>query len=1309
MSTVTDQRTTGPIGELAAFLRNERANHCRQWVEEALRLPQWAKEHADENARSALAQRATQFYDSLIARLEQPDAAIGGEGLPAMARSYYGKGVGPDELVRVIISLKRLVIRGLVNRYAADKAALAAMCGRYEDEIDAARMRASLLYHEIDVAKYQESEAKVKLHAAMNRTMAAVIAATSPNQVAEGLFTHLREFLRYDAVLFGLLAGDGTQVECVCALEKESSVEAVDAGERQRFVMAECIARNEPIILADTMADPSPDRYPILRKRGIRSALLVPLQARNAVVGALLLGCFEPNVYREADKETLANIAAEISLPIQNMVLLGTEQKRTAELSMVNAVSRAVTGHLETRNMLQAAARAIQGTFAYYDVSFFLVDRATNSLVMTAQAGAFGELMEVGYRQVIGVGMVGWTAQHGQTLIANDVTKEPRRIIAFAGEAECKSEMTVPIKVGDNVVGVINVSSRRVGAFDQRDRIALETIAQEVAKGFESARLYNETRTLKEQSDHLVSSIPLSLLLLDRDLRVVRFNPASLANLGVSETALMGRQIRDLIAEDPESSVFHQSTRQAVEGGKLTSFAGLTVKLANLGERVFNVWFSPTQAHSEGVGLLVLQDITQESRTEEEMRRVRKQLQAIMTYLPVGITSTDMNGLYTYWSSGCERIFGYTAEEVLGKQTPVALAKEPYDLAAELELCKRQGFTESERINVRKDGTEIWVHKVRVNLYDESGKQIGFVSYLQDVTQRRRAQEEVLREKQKLSEVVGAMGAGLALMDLNRKITWANKTLHDWLGSGHTIIGRDCFEVFHAGKAHCENCISDLAIATGRVQKHQYAATTRDGVHRHFQHIVAPIRDREGKTSQLLVMTLEITEHVDRVNQIEMLQQLSEQLQGVVEFDRLLYLILTCVTAGEALGFNRAALLLVDRERGVLQGRMGVGPSSAEEAGRIWSQIQTEKKTLEDFMDEYDQMSDEEQEALKAAVRTMRFPLTDTNELPVACLLRKECILVTDGSDGRASASLRRMVGTDQFVIVPLVARAEALGVLIADNRFSRQPITESSMRLLRTFANQAALSIANAAAYHKLEENVRQLAEARDRIVRSERLAAVGGMAAHVAHEIRNPLVTIGGFARSILRGADPATPCGQHSRIIVDEVMRLEKILANVMNFTKPTPPRRAEAGVEQILDQTCVMLAEACKSKNVALVKEFRLNNEKTLLDAGQIKQVFLNVIQNAVDSIESSGRVTVRTSANEDRIRIDITDTGVGMPPEVQQNIFLPFFTTKPDGTGLGLAVSRKIVEDHGGEMQVQSAVGIGTTFSIFLPRTNPAPS
>jgi hypothetical protein len=322
------------------------------------------------------------------------------------------------------------------------------------------------------------------------------------------------------------------------------------------------------------------------------------------------------------------------------------------------------------------------------------------------------------------------------------------------------------------------------------------------------------------------------------------------------------------------------------------------------------------------------------------------------------------------------------------------------------------------------------------------------------------------------------------------------------------------------------------------------------------------------------------------------------------------------------------------------------------------------------------------------------------------CLMSKEPILVTDvGHDPRVSRRFLEMVGADQFVVVPLVGGAEAMGVIIADNRFNRQPITEGLVRLLTTIAGRAALAIASAEAYHRLEEKIEQLAETRDRLVRTERLAAIGNMAAHVAHEIRNPLVTIGGFARSILRGTEPASLCGQHARIIVDEVVRLEKILANVMNFTKPAPPHRTDVSVDQILDETCRMLADAFKSKNVELHKEFHLGGEKTLLDAGQMKQVFLNLIQNAVDSIEGNGgRITIRTWAEDNSVRIDVSDTGAGMTAEVQANIFLPFFTTKPDGTGLGLAVSRKIVEDHGGDIQVQSTLGAGSTFSILLPRS-----
>jgi signal transduction histidine kinase len=294
------------------------------------------------------------------------------------------------------------------------------------------------------------------------------------------------------------------------------------------------------------------------------------------------------------------------------------------------------------------------------------------------------------------------------------------------------------------------------------------------------------------------------------------------------------------------------------------------------------------------------------------------------------------------------------------------------------------------------------------------------------------------------------------------------------------------------------------------------------------------------------------------------------------------------------------------------------------------------------------------------------------------------------------------MIDANEFVCVPLIVEDEAIGAICADNVYSRKPITEEQVELLSVFANRAALAIANAEAYKKLEEKNQQLKEAQERLVRSERLAVIGNMAAYIAHEIRNPLVTIGGFARAILRNSIDNAQVRQNVKIIVDEVGRLEKILANIMDFSKPVEVVKVASQINELLENTCYLMEPYFKNGRIQVIKKLNKMIPKIVVDPTQMKQVFLNLIKNAVESMPDGGKLTVETVVEDKYIKINISDTGEGMTTEVMQNLFVPFFTTKVDGTGVGLAVSQKIIDDHGGFIKMKSVLKEGTTFSIYLP-------
>ena len=313
--------------------------------------------------------------------------------------------------------------------------------------------------------------------------------------------------------------------------------------------------------------------------------------------------------------------------------------------------------------------------------------------------------------------------------------------------------------------------------------------------------------------------------------------------------------------------------------------------------------------------------------------------------------------------------------------------------------------------------------------------------------------------------------------------------------------------------------------------------------------------------------------------------------------------------------------------------------------------------------------------------------------------------------DPSVNADFQRLLGSREFVLAPLIARGEPVGVILADNLFSRQPITEEHVELLSMFANQAAIAIENAGNYRRLQEEkmhleaaYRDLSEAEDKLVRSERLGAVGRMAAHVAHEIRNPLVTIGGFANTLLEHPDsPKEDVLRYLKIIVSEVRRLEEILARVMDFTRPPKPLLRQGAVEPIIRETLEPLRQRAQAQRAEIRLDLPPNEAPLQIDADQIKQVFLNLFKNALDAMRDGGRLTVQVAQEPGAEKITVANTGEPIRPEDLPKLFEPFFTTKPGGTGLGLSVSQRIIQDHGGAIRVVSSLERGTEFIITLPR------
>lgn len=236
------------------------------------------------------------------------------------------------------------------------------------------------------------------------------------------------------------------------------------------------------------------------------------------------------------------------------------------------------------------------------------------------------------------------------------------------------------------------------------------------------------------------------------------------------------------------------------------------------------------------------------------------------------------------------------------------------------------------------------------------------------------------------------------------------------------------------------------------------------------------------------------------------------------------------------------------------------------------------------------------------------------------------------------------------------------------------------------------------------------RLVESQALMERQEKLASLGMLAAGVAHEIRNPLTAIKAWLFIQQKHLEPASAERADAEIISNEIIRLERIVKDVLLFARPSEPDLKVVHAEQPLEQVLTLLAPELKKSNIQLVLEDS-NEADVRIDPQQIQQVLINLIQNAAESIGNNGTITLRARTATKRlvdrlgdvVILEVSDTGKGIPPQVEKRLFDPFFTTKDAGTGLGLSIAARIVEKHGGALQYQTQINRGTTFGVVLPR------
>ncbi|KMY66377.1 hypothetical protein AAU61_18200 [Desulfocarbo indianensis] len=430
--------------------------------------------------------------------------------------------------------------------------------------------------------------------------------------------------------------------------------------------------------------------------------------------------------------------------------------------------------------------------------------------------------------------------------------------------------------------------------------------------------------------------------------------------------------------------------------------------------------------------------------------------------------------------------------------------------------------------------------------------------------------------------------------------------------------------------------------------------------------------------------------------------EISTVLMTTVDFEETVQIILHAMVHPSGLDHDRVVLFILGEDDKSGGGSLRAVADLAKP--KEGSQLRELLQTLYQAKEQRPRSSEVEDERLARLVIDLQ-PQVSVLAQTVA---EKKPIQVQDpGHDPSVDKELAEALGPHPLVTVPMFAKGKVVGVLVTNNARSNRGFSDRDIKLMTMLANLGGLAVENSRLYQHLENANRELAQMRNRLLEADKLAALGEVAAGVAHEIRNPLVSIGGFTRRIRKKVGDESAITPYLDVIIEEVTRLERTLNEMLDFSTDARDHYEERSLSVIMDQALELLTREMQDGKVEVTREYGHELPQVYCDERQIKHVFLNLYLNAIQAMGSQGgRITLRTFAitreGKQFVAGEVSDSGGGIPMEVIHKIFNPFFTTKDTGSGLGLSIVHKIITRHFGQVEVHNREGEGTSFLVTLP-------
>lgn len=618
------------------------------------------------------------------------------------------------------------------------------------------------------------------------------------------------------------------------------------------------------------------------------------------------------------------------------------------------------------------------------------------------------------------------------------------------------------------------------------------------------------------------------------------------------------------------------------------------------------------------------------------------------------------------------------------------------------------------------DGQTQYVENIYIPIVREVDSSRIILKLSFDITEKIASEKTISEERDKLANITLNSPDGIVMLNSDKKvISWNLGAESIFEYSAVEMTGQPIDRLFHPDNPFSKtlNSFAESLPLNDTIKHHMSHCVSKSGepLYCELTMMMIPSEDSGARETVLILrdkthQKLLQDENRRTLDNISKINEISALIHASLNLDEILNMILVAATAGQGLRFNRAFLFLMNEEKDFLEGRKAIGPSDPQEAGVLWTELDQKPQTLKDILTSYTSVQDGRDFRVNQIVTSLRIPmhgdgaLTGSGYLAFHEVIQQgHCLLIRPKDEHYLTPAIRNVFETDQLAIVPLISKEGAVGVLVVDNAITGRQISDQDLEMLKLFAHQIVAALENAVLYNKLRKKVEELEEAhaslknsQEKLIRTERLAAIGELSARMAHEIRNPLVAIGGFARAIL-DRHHFSENEEYLKIIVDETMRLEGILNNTLTFVRTAEPAKAIQPLQPVITNALSLLRERIDNNRIILHTDFPDTIPDIEFDSGQILQAVLNILINAVEAMPEGGQLSVELLTEHEFVCLIIRDTGEGIDQNYLNKIFDPFFTTKNRGSGLGLVIVHDIFERHGVAFEVESEKNKGTSF------------